>query len=187
MVKDVGKGAFNLRFTEYVTLFQDQEFIDILCDLSQKRIEVMDRAGLDIQVLSFSSPGIDEFEPDYDLAGTMARELNDILFEATQHHPSRFMGFAALSPYNVPQSVRELERAINDLGLVGWLADSNFGQDNYLDDKQYWPLLEAAEGLDIPIYLHPTAPLMKEYGKYGSPLQARHWDSNLTLRFVCYV
>ena len=190
LVKENEPGTFNLRFTEYVTLFQNQDFIDILCDLGKKRIELMDKAGLDIQVLSFSSPGIDEIEPDYETAGTMARELNDLLFEAIKKHPDRFMGFATISPYDVPQSVKELERAISQLGFVGWLAHSNFGKDKYLDDQQYWPLLEAVESLNIPIYLHPTAPLMKEFGKYGfslaGPALGFQFDASLCLMRMIY-
>ena len=130
----------------------------------------MDEAGLDIQVLSFSSPGIDEFTPDHQTASRFAIELNDIIFETIKKYPTRFMGFATISPYDPPNAVKELERAITQLGFVGWLAHSNFGQGNYLDNKKYWPLLEAAESLNIPIYLHPTTPLMKEFGEYGFAL-----------------
>ena len=170
LVKEQEADAYNLRFTDQITLFQNTEFINILCDVGAKRIKAMDAAGLDVQVLSFSSPGIDELDPDRDNAATMAVELNDLLFETVKQHPDRFMGFAAISPYEVNKSVKELERAITKLGFVGWLAHSNFGEEQYLDDKKYWPLLEAAEALNIPIYLHPTTPLMKESGKYGFAL-----------------
>ena len=75
------------------------------------------------------------------------------------------MGFAAISP----NSVKELERVVTQLGFVGWLAHSNFGENKYLDDKIYWPLLEAAESLNIPIYLHPTAPLLKNLENMAFP------------------
>jgi predicted TIM-barrel fold metal-dependent hydrolase len=170
LVREKEPGAFNLRFTEQITLFQTQDFMDTLCDLGSKRIKLMDEAGLDIQVLSFSSPGIDEFDPDFTSTASMAIEINDLLHDTVKRHPKRFMGFATISPYSVPQSVKELERAITKLGFVGWLAHSNFGENQYLDDKIYWPLLEAAESLQIPIYLHPTTPLMKEFGKFGFAL-----------------
>lgn len=189
-IKENGAGEFNLRFTEHVALFQNQTFIDKLCDLGAARVNSMDKAGLDIQVLSFSSPGVDEFEPDHHAAGSMASQLNDLLFDTIKRYPTRFMGFAAISPYDVPQSVKELERAITQLGFVGWLAHSNFGENKYLDDKIYWPLLEAAESLNIPIYLHPTTPLMKEFGKYdfslaGPPLGFQ-FDAALCLLRMIY-
>lgn len=169
-VKGEDPNAFSLRFTKDISLFQTSEFINILCDLGQNRIKEMDEAGLDIQVLSFSSPGIDEFAPDFQTARSLATELNDLLFETIKSYPTRFMGFAAISPYECNHAVKELERAVSQLGFVGWLAHSNFGEGNYLDDKKYWPLLEAAESLNIPIYLHPTTPLMSEFGKYGFAL-----------------
>ncbi|MDR3478980.1 MAG: amidohydrolase family protein [Gammaproteobacteria bacterium] len=169
-VKEKEPDSYNLRFTDQIALFQNTEFINILCDVGAKRIKAMDAAGLDVQVLSFSSPGVDELDPDHAAAASMAAELNDQLFELTKQYPSRFLGFAAISPYDVKNSVKELERAITQLGFVGWLAHSNFGAEKYFDDKQYWPLLEAAEALNIPIYLHPTTPLMKEFGKYGFAL-----------------
>lgn len=162
--------SFNLRFTELASLFQTQDFIDTLCDLENKRISSMDKAGLNIQVLSFSSPGVDEFYPDTDTAFSMAVEINDLLADTIKKHPTRFMGFATVSPYSVQKSVKELERAVSKLGFVGWLTHSNFGDNLYLDDQEYWPLLEAAEALNIPIYLHPTTPLANEYGKYGFSL-----------------
>ncbi|OCH97701.1 5-carboxyvanillate decarboxylase [Legionella jamestowniensis] len=169
-VKEKRPGAYMLRFTKQISLFQNTAFIDILCNLGQARINAMDEAGLDIQVLSFSSPGIDEFAPDHHIAGSLAVELNDLIFETTKKYPTRFMGFASISPYDPKNSVKELERAITKLGFVGWLVHSNFGDDEYFDDKKYWPLLEAAESLNIPIYIHPTTPLMSEFGKYGFAL-----------------
>jgi predicted TIM-barrel fold metal-dependent hydrolase len=169
-VKEKESDAYNLQFTDQIALFQSAEFIDILCDVDTQRIKAMDAAGLDVQILSFSSPGIDEFDPDHASAATFAVELNDLLCETVKRNPDRFMGFAAISPYDVKSSVKELERAITKLGFVGWLAHSNFGEEQYLDDKKYWPLLETAEALNIPIYLHPTTPLMKEFGKFGFAL-----------------
>lgn len=170
LVKEQEPNAYNLRFTDQIALFQHTEFMNILCDVGVNRIKAMDAAGLDVQVLSFSSPGIDELDPDHASAATIAVELNDLLFETVKCHSNRFMGFAAISPYDVKSSVKELERAITQLGFVGWLAHSNFGKEQYLDDKKYWPLLETAEALNIPIYLHPTTPLMKEFGKFGFAL-----------------
>ena len=188
-VKEHDKG-FNLRFTELVSLYQTQEFIDILCDLGEKRIAAMDKAGLDVQVLSFSSPGIDELYPDLHNAQLMATEINDLLFDTIKRYPTRFMGFATISPYKAELSVNELERAISKLKFVGWLAHSNFGHGMYFDDKKYWPLLEAAEALNIPIYLHPTTPLTKDYGFYGfalaGPAMGFQFDAALCLLRMIY-
>ena len=96
MTRGKKPGTYYLHFTDLITLFHDQGFVDILCDVGDKRIALMDKAGLDIQVLSFSSPGIDEFEPDFDTAASMAIEINDYVFETINKHPKRFMGFATI-------------------------------------------------------------------------------------------
>ena len=80
-VKETKPGSYTLRFTEHISLFQTTEFITTLCNLGRERIKAMDDAGLDVQVLSFSSPGIDEITPDHQSASRFARELNDIIFE----------------------------------------------------------------------------------------------------------
>lgn len=169
-VREKEPDAFNLRFTKHICLFQSSSFIDVLCNVGASRIKAMDQAGLDIQALSFSSPGVDELDPDSKTATSLAIELNDVLAAAIKKHPTRFLGFAAIAPYDIKSAVNELDRAITQLGFIGWLAHSNFGENQYLDNKKYWPLLEAAEGLNIPLYLHPTCPLMKEFGTYGFSL-----------------
>jgi predicted TIM-barrel fold metal-dependent hydrolase len=66
----------------------------------------------------------------------------------------------------VDSAVKELERAVRDLGFKGWNTLSNFG-DSFLDEKRYWPILAKAEELDAPIYLHPTIPIIPELRTYG--------------------
>lgn len=168
--KEPEPASYCLQFTEGISLYQNQAFIDTLCEVGEQRLQAMDLAGLDVQILSFSSPGIDEFYPDTAMSATFATELNDLLFAVTQKYPKRFKGFAAISPYAASQSVKELERSIQQLGFVGWLAHSNFGEGQYFDDVAYWPLLEAAEALNIPIYIHPTTPLTKDFSRYGFAL-----------------
>lgn len=163
-------GAYVIKFSEKVHLYHDQNFIDRLCDIGEERIKIMDQDGLDMQVLSFSTPGLDSFGSDDGVAISLTRQANDELADAIKRHPDRFKGFAAVAPNNVKEGVKELERAINQLGFVGWLTHSNFEDGRYLDDKKYWPLLEAAESLNIPIYLHPTVPPMEAFGKYGFSL-----------------
>ena len=190
MSRGKNPGTYYLHFTDMITLFHDQSFVDVLCDLGDKRIALMDKAGLDVQVLSFSSPGMDEFDSGIELAASMAIELNDYLHEAIKKHPKRYLGFATISPYDVPRALKELERCVKKLGFVGWLLHSNFGHDDYLDNARYWPLLEAAEAMDIPIYLHPTTPLSNEFGKYGfsiaGPSLGFQFDAALCLMRMIY-
>lgn len=129
--------------------------VDRLCDLDAKRISEMDAAGIDMQVLSLSAPGVEQLDPGEAVA--MARSTNDYLAAAIAKHPTRFAGFAAL-PTSAPQdAVKELERCFKMQGFKGIVINGH-NRGRYLDDKFYWPILEAAEALNAPIYLHPTPP-----------------------------
>lgn len=171
LVKGNGKGSFNVNFASDVFLYHPKILMDHLFDMENGRIAQMDEARLDVQILSLTTPsGIDSFSDDEKISTTLARSTNNFLYEAIQKNPQRFRGFAAISPYNVKAAKKELERTITELGFVGWLTHSNYGKNDYLDDKKYWPILETAEGLNVPIYIHPTVPLIKALGKYGFAL-----------------
>ena len=135
-----------------------------LLSLGERRLKDMDEAGIDVQILSLTAPGFEQFEAS--LATAMTIKTNDMLAEAIQKHPDRFMGFAALAPQNPEAAADELERAVKDLGFVGWNTHSNYAG-SYLDDEKYLPVLAKAEELDVFIYLHPTIPAIPQVWKYG--------------------
>jgi predicted TIM-barrel fold metal-dependent hydrolase len=126
-----------------------------LCDLGEGRIAQMDAAGIDVQVLSVTQPGVEQLEATEALA--LAREANDALAEATVKHPKRLLGLAALPIAMPAQAVKELEYRLNDRSFVGAIIHGH-QCGRYLDDRFFWPVLEAAEQLRAPIYLHPTRP-----------------------------
>ncbi len=159
-------GSYNIEFSKEVVLYHGKPCIDKLLDIGTGRIAAMDQAGVTLQILSLTTPSLDITDPNNDLV-SLVQEANDELFAAIQQNPTRLKGFAALATDNIPAAAKELERAISKLGFVGWLTHSNLGDGKYLDDKSYWPLFEAAQSLQVPIYLHPMVPGMKEFGKYG--------------------
>jgi len=130
-------------------------FMADLLDIGAGRLRGMDAAGVDMQVLSLTSPGVQTFAPDTALA--LARDVNDRLAAAVRAHPTRFAGLATIAPQAAAASARELERAVTRLGFKGGIINSHTNGE-YLDDPKYWPLLEAAEALDVPVYLHPRDP-----------------------------
>ncbi|MFW6074905.1 MAG: amidohydrolase family protein [Chloroflexota bacterium] len=119
------------------------------------RIADLDRAGVDMQVLSLTVPGVHLEEPEFGVE--LARATNDAFAEICETHPDRFRAFATL-PLQAPEAAaRELEHAVNDLGLVGAMIFSNLGEMT-LDDPKLWPVYEAAESLGAPLLIHPVAP-----------------------------
>lgn len=126
-----------------------------LQDLGAERISDMDAAGIDHQILSLTSPGTNVFDPA--TAREIATITNDRLAQACRDHPDRFSALAALPMQDPDAAVRELDRAVNDLGLRGIIANSHIGG-SYLDEVKYRPIFEAAESLDVPVYLHPNTP-----------------------------
>ncbi|WP_024506265.1 amidohydrolase family protein [Bradyrhizobium sp. ARR65] len=126
-----------------------------LCDIGDGRIAQMDAAGIDMQVVSLTAPGVEQLEAAE--AVVLAREANDALAEAIATRPTRLSGFAAL-PIAVPdQAAKELERRFSHQAFAGAVINGH-QRGRYLDDKFFWPVLEAAESLGAPIYLHPTRP-----------------------------
>ncbi len=141
-----------------------------LLDLGQKRIQEMDVAGVDMQVLSLSVPGCEQFEPAD--GNALAKQTNDELAEAVIKYPDRYIGLAALATQDPKGAADELERAVKKLGLKGAKINSH-ARGEYLDNRKYWSIFEAAESLDVPVYLHPTIPsplILSAYADYGFPL-----------------
>ena len=132
-----------------------EKLIEQLCDLGEGRISAMDAAGIDVQVLSLTFPGVEQLEAAEAVA--IARETNDLLAEAVRRHPDRFAGFAALPTASPQAAADELERTIGRYGFKGALINGHT-RGRYLDDSFFWPILERAEALGVPIYLHPTPP-----------------------------
>jgi predicted TIM-barrel fold metal-dependent hydrolase len=115
----------------------------------------MDAAGIDMQIVSLTAPGVEQLEAAE--AITLAAESNDFVAEAIKRHPARFGGFAAL-PTAVPdKAAQELEHRVRGQKFVGAIINGH-NRGRYLDDKFFWPILESAEQLGAPIYLHPTRP-----------------------------
>lgn len=131
-------------------------FADIdrrLIDFDQLRLETMDRAGIDLAVLSVTTPGV-QGEKDTKTAIRLARDANDLLAREVQKRPRRYAGFAHLPTQDASAAAAELERAVEQLGFKGALIN---GQTNghYLDEDMYLPLWERVQDLDVPVYLHP--------------------------------
>jgi uncharacterized protein len=126
-----------------------------LREVGDRRIAAMDQAGLDVQVISLASPGVQNLPAD--AAVHLQVETNDRIAELVTAHPGRFQGFATLATPAPAAAAQELERAVTTLGLNGALIFGRTGERN-LDHPDNWPIFEAAASLHAPLYIHPQVP-----------------------------
>jgi predicted TIM-barrel fold metal-dependent hydrolase len=126
--------------------------LELLPEIGERRLGLMDAAGITVQVLSTTGPGADLVDGPDGVA--FAREINDALAEAIARHPGRFAGFAHLPMRDPDACAKELARAVRDLGFHGAMVNGTT-EDRFLDDPRFEPILAAAEALDVPIYIHP--------------------------------
>lgn len=127
-----------------------------LPDFTEFRLPEMDAAGIDVQVLSLTVPGL-QADLDAAAARTDARRANDYLVQVIVEHPDRFRGFAALPMQNPSAAADELARCVHELGFCGALVNDHL-QGHYLDEPRYDEVWAALEELSVPLYLHPGAP-----------------------------
>ncbi len=126
-----------------------------LREVGERRIAAMDRAGLDVQVISLTSPGLHPLPAD--VAIGLQVETNDEIASLVREYPERLQGFATLA-FTAPEAAAaELERAVRQLGLNGALVFGRTGTRN-LDHRDNWPIFEAAAALRAPLYIHPQIP-----------------------------
>ena len=119
------------------------------------RVEQLDQAGIDMQVLTLTTPGPHVETPERGVE--VARLVNDEMAAGVAEHPSRFVAMATLPMQDPAASVVELERAVTQLGLRGAMVFSNVNG-KPLWAKEFWPIWEKAEALNAPILIHPTTP-----------------------------
>lgn len=126
-----------------------------LLDLGKDRIAAMDEAGVDFQVLSLVSMGLEGLEAKE--ATAVVADVNDELAAAVKANPDRLAGFAALALKDPECAAKEFERCVTKLGFVGALVDGTVGG-LFLDDPRFTSVWETAVRLKVPVYLHPAPP-----------------------------
>ncbi len=137
-----------------------------LTDLGVIRLQDMDAAGIDFQVISHTAQVTQGSLPVAESV-RLAKQANDQLAAAVAAHPTRFAGFAALPMADSQAAAAELERAVRDLGFKGAMINGT-AEGKFLDDPSFLPILERAVALDVPIYLHPGLPPSPVWESYYS-------------------
>ena len=144
-------GFYGTSPSERTTFIRDR-----LLDLGETRIGAMDDTGIDKAILALTAPGVNCF-PDVEQAKRIARNSNDILKDACERYPDRYVGMIAVAPQDPEWSAEELRRGKEELGFHGVQICSHT-QGHYLDEPQFDPILRACADLDLPLYIHPQTP-----------------------------
>ena len=160
-----------------------EDYIDLLTDLGkadaraalglgagggadlEARLRLMDRAGIEMQVLSAcpQSP----YGQNKQKMATAARFVNDQYTHLVQGQPDRFRAFAALPMPHLEESLGEMGRALDELGMAG-VAMNTTVQGQALVDPGYEPVFAELNRRNAVLYLHPAGnsactPLIADY------------------------
>jgi len=127
-------------------------------DINQ-RLEDMDQAGFDMQILTLSAPSVDIFP--VEIGEHLARVVNDEIGEICQNHPDRFMAFATLPFIDPDRTFKELERCVEEMKFKGACIGTNINGMG-LDDRLLYPFYEKMSEYDLPIHIHPRAPVDRQ-------------------------
>ena len=161
-----------------------------LLDCSAGRIADMDAAGIDVQVLSLAGAGLDLL--DREVASYVARATNDTLHAIMDEYPGRFEAFSTLNLQEPEKAATEFVRCVQTLGFKGAMVHGTT-RGSFLDDPRFTPIFEAAQHLDVPIYLHPAPPppaVKQAYfsglpGEVGSLLSTAGWGWHVETGMHC--
>ena len=149
------------------------DFTRELLDVDDMRLAAMDRAGIELALLSLNAPGLQAIL-DTDEAIEVARKANNRIAEAATRYPNRYGGMAALPMQDPAAASAELEHCVNELGFKGAMVNGFTQKDSaetalYYDLPQYREFWATVAELDVPFYLHPRMQI---------PAQARNYDGH---------
>jgi len=149
------------------------------------RQQVLDEAGVDKQVLTFTSPGTHIEDPARSVP--LARMVNDAFAKVVAERPDRFTALATLPLNDVDATLSEFDRATDELGFTGFMLFSN-ANGTALADERYEPLYERASDKGTVFYIHPIDPVgveaMTEY--WLMPLIGFTFDTTLAAAHLVF-
>ncbi len=160
--------------THELMVLNDRLFLEDtgLAEIGPRRIGAMDEAGINVQILSAHTPGVQNVPGREGI--DFAYRLNKMLVEGPMAtYPGRFQAFATLPLQNPEASADELERAVREDGFLGALTNGIIGK-KFLDHPDFEPVLARAEALDVPIYIHPGLPPDEVFQIYYSNMRPEY-------------
>ena len=150
-----------------------------------KRLEDMDRVGIDVEVVSLSTPNL--FFADAQQQPLVARMVNDAYADLVAQHPKRFKAFASIPMDSPAEALKELHRAIVELKMNGVILLSNIGGHD-LTSPQYREFFAEANRMKLCILLHPMLPAHTDpFREYVlGPIVGFMFDTTLAVARLCF-
>ena len=150
------------------------------------QIARMDGLGIDRTVVSLATPLVNYYvEPR--LAVEAARLCNDGFAQLVKDHPGRFAAWAFLPMQDATSAAAELRRCVREHGFIGGHIATNV-RGVYLPDESFRPIFDAAQELDVPLFLHPVDPPGRDRtGEYELTVVAGYlFDTTINIfRMIC--
>jgi predicted TIM-barrel fold metal-dependent hydrolase len=171
--------------------FDRGEIEERLDDLGQQRLALMDESGVDVQVLSVTTPALHNLDSEESVG--LAQHTNNLIAATIAMHPTRFQGFAVLPTASPNEAALELERSVTNLGLSGTMLCGRT-RDKNLDHPDFLPILSTAARLKVPVFIHPQIPQRAVrdvyYSGFGEPIDTAFaafglgWHYEAGIQFV---
>ena len=120
----------------------------------EPRIEFLDRAGIDMQVLVPSNEPF-HYDVEPELATAVCQSYNNAIARVVNKYPGRFIGLAHVPMQSPERAVVEVDRAVKELGFKAITMFTNVNGRN-LDEPEFWPVYAKAEELGVPVVVHPS-------------------------------
>jgi predicted TIM-barrel fold metal-dependent hydrolase len=162
-----------------------------LDDLGPQRLALMDESGVDVQVLSVTTPALHNLDPEPSVI--LAQQTNDLVAATVAKYPTRFQGFATLPTASPEHVAAELERSVTRLGLKGAMLCGRT-RDKNLDHPDFRPMFKTAATLGVPLFIHPQIPQQAVrdvyYSGFGDPVDTAFaafglgWHYEAGIQFV---
>jgi aminocarboxymuconate-semialdehyde decarboxylase len=147
----------------------------------EQRIAEMDAAGIDVQILSLTTPQVYFLEGQ--AAIDLARLCNDYLASIVDTYPTRFRALASI-PFtaDIDSVIAELSRCMDTLGMPGFVIGSNV-EGQPIDDPRFDPFYEEANRRGAVMFVHPMVPTgIEAMNKYAlAPLVGFVMDTTLAV------
>ena len=157
------EGQTLMRKNGYTYMWYRDNFFDV-----DHRLRVMDKQGIDLRVLSLSSPNV------YDWQGArqveVARLMNDATAAIVRSHPDRFAGVGSLPLADVEASLKEIDRITGELELHGVMIGSNIAG-VHVNDPRFEPVWKKLDELRLPVFEHPMFPPNLQKEEFELPLR----------------